>query len=321
MRVGSFLKLVEIQTKIASMMPFMIGTAYAAYHFKKFNAVNFFIMLVSLLAFDMATTALNNYYDYKRAFKKYGFNYERHNAIIRDNLKEASVVAVIFSLIGIATVFGLLLVANTNFMVLAIGAASFSVGILYSFGPVPISRTPLGEIFSGFFMGFVIIFLSIYIHVFDSDIVSSAYSGGFLSVQVNIRELLNIFLLSIPAIVGIANIMLANNICDIDDDIENRRYTLPIYIGKVKALTLFKVLYYIAYLAVVALVVLKLASTLYLLLLLTFIIVNRNIKIFYEKQTKKDTFVVSVKNFILICGTQALLLILEAIGRFLCTLR
>jgi UbiA prenyltransferase family. len=93
--------------------------------------------------------------------------------------------------------------------------------------------------------------------------------------------------------------MLANNICDIEDDLENRRYTLPIYIGKEKALKLFKALYYISYIDIVVLVILKVLPLLTLIVLLTFVPVNKNIRKFYKVQTKKDTFPLSVKNFLI----------------------
>lgn len=67
MSLESFLKLVEIQTKVASVIPFALGTLYTVYHFGIFNPKNFIIMFISLLSFDMVTTAINNYYDYKRA--------------------------------------------------------------------------------------------------------------------------------------------------------------------------------------------------------------------------------------------------------------
>ena len=38
-------------------------------------------------------------------------------------------------------------------------------------------------------------------------------------------------------IVNVANIMLANNNCDMEDDFINRRLTLSIYLGKENALT------------------------------------------------------------------------------------
>lgn len=306
MTIGSFLKLVEIQTKVASMIPFLIGTMYTLWHFNNFNSRNFLFMLISLLAFDMATTAINNYIDYKKAQKKHGYGYESHNAIVSYNMKEGTVISVIMTLLTTATLFGVLLFLNTNIVILILGAMSFAVGVLYSFGPLPISRMPLGEIFSGVFMGFVIMFISIYIHVFDQNIVSLAYRNSMIGININIIEIIYILLLSIPAINGIANIMLANNICDIEDDIENKRYTLPVYIGRENALKVFKSLYCISFVSLIILAVLRAVPVISLFSLLTIIPVSKNIKIFYNRQTKKDTFVLSVKNFIL---TNAALLI------------
>ena len=61
MKLKSFLKYVEIQTKAASMIPFAAGTVFAYYRFQRFSFTNFILMLVSLLSFDMTTTAINNY--------------------------------------------------------------------------------------------------------------------------------------------------------------------------------------------------------------------------------------------------------------------
>ena len=67
MGLRSFLKLVEIQTKAASITPLLLGTIFAFYRYQKFVLSNFLFMLLSLLCFDMATTAINNYLDYKKA--------------------------------------------------------------------------------------------------------------------------------------------------------------------------------------------------------------------------------------------------------------
>ncbi|NLY43125.1 MAG: 1,4-dihydroxy-2-naphthoate polyprenyltransferase [Clostridiaceae bacterium] len=300
MFIKSFLKLVEIQTKVASMIPFIIGTTYVLYRFDSFNVKNFLLFFISLLSIDMATTAINNYCDYKKANKTYGYNYEKHNAIVRYNLSERKVICIIFVLLSIAVIFGFLLFFNTNLLVLVLGVMSFAVGIFYTFGPVPISRMPLGELFSGFFMGFVIMFLSIYIHVYDQSIAALAYDNGAVNIYINLFEVLKLFLVSIPAVIGIANIMLANNICDIEDDIENKRYTLPIYIGKKNSLILFRISYYVMYLILVLSMILKIVPITAVLVLPTIISVNKNIKKFFEIQTKKDTFVLAVKNFVMI---------------------
>ncbi|MNE41263.1 1,4-dihydroxy-2-naphthoate octaprenyltransferase [compost metagenome] len=126
-------------------------------------------------------------------------------------------------------------------------------------------------------------------------------------------EVLLIFLISIPAILGISNIMLANNICDVEDDIENKRYTLPVYIGRPNALILFKLLYYAAYLDLIVLLFMKVHPILLLLVLLTIIPVRKNIKKFTEKPTKQFTFSLSVKNFMLTNVARIAVLIIAVI--------
>lgn len=300
MNIKSFLKLVEIQTKTASVISFLLGSIYVVYRFKQFNPINFFIMFASLLCIDMATTAINNYMDFKKANKKSGFGYETHNAIVRYNLKESSVVTVISLLLLTGAGLGVVLVLRTNIVILLIGAISFAVGILYSFGPIPISRTPFGEVFSGLFMGLIIPFLAVYIHVYDSDLLRVGLTSGLLTVTVNLIEMIYILLLSLTSVTGIANIMLANNICDMDDDLTNLRYTLPIFIGKKNALYVFSGLYYCGYAAVAVLVILQVLPILSALTILTLLAVQKNIRKFYKLQTKKDTFVVAVKNFSLV---------------------
>lgn len=308
MRIGSFLQFVEIQTKLASIIPFVLGSLYSLYRYDSFQPENFIIMLVSLLAFDMATTAINNYLDYKKSLVNEGYNFRQKNAVVRDGIKENTALAVIFVLLIIATVFGIVLTFRTDFIVFFIGVLSFMVGIFYTFGPVPISRMPLGELFSGVFMGFVIMFLSIYIHISDLGFVALTFDNSMLSISVNIIEVIYIFLFSIPAVCGIANIMLANNICDIEEDIVNKRYTLPYYLGRKKALKLFEVIYYIGYLDLILLVVLGIAPPVILLALLTLIPVSRNIRRFCIAPLKSETFVLSVKNFALIKFSEIVLL-------------
>ena len=130
MKIQSFLKYVEIQTKAASIIPFIAGAVLAYYRYRSFSIENFFLMLISLLSFDMATTAINNCIDCKSARKKSGFGYERHNAIVRDNIKESTAVAVIVVLLLVASSTGFCLFLKTDYVVLVLGAVSFLVGIL-----------------------------------------------------------------------------------------------------------------------------------------------------------------------------------------------
>lgn len=300
MSLVSFFKLVEINTKVASIIPFMLGTLFAVYRFNSFNMENLIFMFIALFTFDMATTAINNYIDYKKAKKTNGYNYETHNAIVKYNMKDSTVRTVIAALLLVAAASGFMLFLNTNIIVLILGIISFIIGILYSYGPIPISRMPLGEIFSGFFMGFVIIFISVYIHVYQSNIISMAFHNGVVNISLNLIEIIYIFLISVPSISGIANIMLANNICDVNDDLENKRYTLPVYIGVNNALKVYKILYYGAYMSVILMIILKVEPIVSVITLITFFPVNKNIRLFYERQSKKETFITAVKNFVMI---------------------
>lgn len=299
MRIGSFFKLVEIQTKVASVIPFILGTVFVLYKFDNFNLKTVALFFVGMLIFDMTTTAINNYVDYKKAIKKEGFGYETHNAITRDGLNLNTVLKVIIGMLIISSILGIALVLNTDIIVLGVGVLCFGIGIFYSFGPVPISRTPFGEVFSGITMGFLITFLAIYINIYDTGIIGINIAKGIFEVNLNIKVLIEIFIISIPAIAGIANIMLANNICDMEEDIVNKRYTLPIFIGKEKSLTLFKCIYYIGFLAIIFGVITKILPITCILALIAFKLVNDNIKSFYKLQSKKDTFILAVKNFMI----------------------
>jgi 1,4-dihydroxy-2-naphthoate octaprenyltransferase len=105
--------------------------------------------------------------------------------------------------------------------------------------------------------------------------------------------------------------MLANNICDLEKDIQVKRFTLPYYIGR-KALGLFAFAYYLTYAATVLMVIFKILSPLCLLSLVTIFPVQNNINRFYKKQEKSTTFVLAIKNFILIMGTTTLLILISA---------
>ena len=298
MSLAAFLKLVEIRTKIASFTPFILGNLYLLYHYSNFNSLNFLLLFFSLFTVDMGTTAVNNYQDFIRAEKKEGFNYEEHNAVVNFNLSKKTVKKVIFILFFLAVVSGLLLYLKTDVIVLVIGFISFIIGILYTSGPVPISRTPLGEIFSGFTMGFFITFLTVYIH--NLNLVNLNFDSGILILQFEYIEIIKIFIFSLPLIFGIANIMLANNICDIEDDLANNRYTLPIYISHSSSLKLFNYLYYLSYLSIITAVIFKILPLISLLSLTTIFFVQKNINRFNLKQSKKETFILAVKNFVII---------------------
>ncbi|MBN2882397.1 MAG: UbiA family prenyltransferase, partial [Clostridia bacterium] len=184
---------------------------------------------------------------------------------------------------------------------LAVGVLCFTAGILYTFGPVPISRLPLGEVFSGIFYGFFIPFLIVYINMPGGSLLTLEYDRILdkLIFSLTVKPIFALLLLSVIPVAVTADIMLANNICDVEKDIAVRRYTLPHFIGN-KAITLFAVIYYATYAANIAMVVLGILHPVTLIALLTFPLVQKNINAFRKVQIKETTFGISIINFIVI---------------------
>jgi len=97
---------------------------------------------------------------------------------------------------------------------------------LYSYGPFPLCYSPVGEALSGVVMGGIVPVACYY-----------AMTGELSR---------NAALCSVPVIITIALIMLTNNGCDVEKDLESGRLTLPARIGRANALKLHTAMFVIA---------------------------------------------------------------------------
>ena len=309
MSLKIFLELVEIRTKLASLLPFIIGLLFAIYHFGQFNPLNTTVFFICMIIFDMTTTAINNYMDWKKAVDNSKIDYKNtRNVIGIHNLDEKIVVTIILTMLLVAIALGLWLVYLTTILVLFIGMFCFAIGIFYTFGPIPLSRLPVGEVFSGVTMGFGIRFLIIYVNAYHLGLLGLTYNHGTLLVYMDIFEMLTIVLISLPGIFTIANVMLANNICDLEEDRSNNRFTLVHYIGLDSALKLFSLLYLLSFLAIIFAMFIGVLPLAIGIIIFTFLPVYKNIKAFQQTQIKSQTFALSLKNLLLINGATALAL-------------
>jgi 1,4-dihydroxy-2-naphthoate octaprenyltransferase len=207
---------------------------------------------------------------------------------------------------------GLYLAYLTDIVVLLLGGICFLAGVLYTYGPVPISRQPLGELFSGSFYGLFIPFLLLYINMPEGTFLSLSLGWESIRAEVMVGPVLTVLLLSVIPVCTTANIMLANNICDLEKDVAVKRYTLPYYLGK-KALVLFAVLYYATYIATIVMVILGILPPICLLLIPTIFVVQKNINRFFKLQDKATTFMVAIINYLVIMGTITVLIFISAI--------
>lgn len=297
-----FFELVEIRTKLASVFPYFIGLLFSSYYFEQINWFNMFLFFIGMFIFDMATTAINNLMDYLKA--KDDSYQQLTNIIGRAGLKVSKVRNMIMGMITFSSIIGLWLTFRTSLLLLPMGGLCFLIGIFYTFGPVPLSRMPLGELFSGVTMGFGIFFITLYLNVYDTGFLALKFANGQFMLSGNIKELIVSVWASIPMMFTIANIMLANNLCDLDQDILNHRYTLPFYIGRQNGVYLFDLLMYSCYFVIVIGVMVGIYHWSMLIILVTFPLVKKNVSQFNEKQEKGTTFSVAIKNLVLFNGAQ-----------------
>ena len=303
--------LVELRTKIASVIPFVVGLLYSVWTFGNFNGVNMILFFIGMLCFDMATTVMNNLMDYVKA-KNETYRQEE-NIIGRSQITVRQATIIFAGLLGVATVVGLILVWRTNLILLFVGMLCFIIGIFYTFGPIPISRMPLGEVLSGVAMGFGIFWIVIFLNSQEASFAWMGLEEGILIVRLTLLDHFKVALLSLPLVCTIANIMLSNNLCDLETDITNHRYTLVYYIGKTAALKLYQCLYIMSFVAIIIAVVFRVAPILMLGTIVVMLPVYQNIQKFMQKQEKRTTFALAIKNMVMIHVTQILLLAISVI--------
>ena len=290
---------VEIKTKITSTFTFLLTIGFLLYQGREIKWGRTLLFFAGMFFFDLTTTAINNYIDSKNNGQMLAFGRKKS-------------LRIIIILFAISAFLGLYLACITDLVVLLAGAFCFLCGVFYTFGPLPISRIPLGEALSGFFYGVVIPFILMYINSPSDTYLSYSLSLDTISLSVQVIPIFTLLLFSVVPFAVTASIMLANNICDLEKDIEVRRHTLPYYIGEA-ALPLFAGLYYLTYIAMLLMVLFRILPPVVLLSLLTVIPVQKNIHRFFKKQDKSTTFNLSILNFILIMGADTLAVFLAVI--------
>jgi 1,4-dihydroxy-2-naphthoate octaprenyltransferase len=101
----------------------------------------------------------------------------------------------------LSVAFGIWLVTLTDIVCLALGALCFFFGIIYSYGPIPLSHGPYGEIFSGLFYGVLIPVILVYINDAGS-LMTFSLSVEQLSVKLQIMPAIGLGLLSVATLLS-----------------------------------------------------------------------------------------------------------------------
>lgn len=209
MRFKSMIKIMDIKTLVAGIVPVIIGSIYSKYAFGKFNIFYLILLLVAMILIQSATNMINDYFDFKLGAdsKKSG----DEKALVSGEITPKQVLITIFLYQLIAFMIGTFIASQTSYYIMIVAIIGGIISISYAFGPFPISYTPIGEIVAGVTMGVGITTTVIYI---QSGVIN-----------------FNTVLVAIPTAIFIGTILLSNNLSDLEEDREVGRKTLPILIG------------------------------------------------------------------------------------------
>ncbi|MBO0479967.1 prenyltransferase [Vagococcus fluvialis] len=299
MTLKIFAELVELKAKTASIFPFLMGFLYSWYHYNQIYWGNMLIFFISMILFNMAVDIMDNYMDYHNATDVHDYKHET-NIIGRENLSLSLVRNMMWGFIIVSALMGIYLASQTSWVILWLGMFSYAMGIFYSAGPKPLSSLPVGEVTSGLTMGVVIPLICVYLNIYDIVLFDWHLIGS-------------VTMMSLPAAFSIANLMLANNTCDVEEDILNNRHTLVSYIGKKKAVTLFQLLVIATFVAATISVVFKIVPLTLLLLWAIFPKVWQNTKAYSKEQIKTKTFPLAIKNLAMVVAVQVVLFFIGAL--------
>ncbi len=289
-----FKALVQAQTTLLTILPLLLSTIMAAYHYHHVNLGETFLLMLSAICFHLAVNGHNQLSDYRRYQNSTTVQDSTNNIIKRFEISIPWAYSVLGILMLIFFISGLYLVYLSGWPLLLLGGSSFLIGYCYSGGPYPLLKTPLGELASGLAMGLNITLLGVYINIYNAP----TYDNWFW---------LTGSIVSLPAVFTIANIMLANNICDKDEDVVIGRKTLAYYLGTKHSLTLLQINYVFSYLGLILSAILGYLPWLIVLSIFTVKSDYQLVQGFVKAPNKVTTFPRNVLMFHKIVGLEVIL--------------
>lgn len=263
--IQELIPLTRPRTLAAALGPTILGAAFSYYTFGALHGTGLAIfhtilIFLAVVSAQIIANLWNELKDFKSGLDA-GQKIGNAGSLTRGAVTPKLISTMIKVLMIVPIIIGLYLSATITWWYIPAGIICILISFLYSGGPKPISRTPFGEISSGIAMGFAIVLIT-----------------GFAWT----RELSLAFLIpALPATLLVGSIMLTNNIRDIRNDEEHGRRTLPIVLGRDRAISLMSITYIFNFFWIGAWIYLKVLPIPALLALLAIIPAFKTIKTFY----------------------------------------
>lgn len=265
--IQELIPLTRPRTLAAALGPTILGAAFSYYAFGALHGTGLAIfhtilIFLAVVSAQIIANLWNELKDFKSGLDA-GQKIGNAGSLTRGAVTPKLISTMIKILMIVPIIIGLYLSATITWWYIPAGIICILISFLYSGGPKPISRTPFGEISSGIAMGFAIVLITGY-----------AWT----------RELSLAFLIpALPATLLVGSIMLTNNIRDIRNDEKHGRRTLPIILGRDRAISLMSIAYIFNFIWIGAWIYLKVLPIPALLTLIAIIPAFKTIKTFYTQ--------------------------------------
>ena len=231
MLISEIIPLMRTRTLAAAFSPVFIGATFSYYAFGAAHGTGLalfhsLLIFLAVVCAQIVANMWNEYCDFKSGLD-HGQKIGNAGSVTRGAISMSLLLNLIKGFTVISLLIGIYLSATITWWYIPAGLLCILISFLYSGGPKPISRTPFGEIASGLAMGLAIVLITSY-----------AWT----------RELSwALWIPAIPSIYLVGAIMLTNNIRDYENDKSHGRRTLPIVLGRDRALNVMSTGYFFIY--------------------------------------------------------------------------
>ena len=228
MLISEIIPLMRPRTLAAAFSPVFIGATFSYYAFGAAHGTGLalfhsLLIFLAVVCAQIVANMWNEYCDFKSGLD-HGQKIGNAGSVTRGAISMSLLLNLIKGFTVIPLLIGIYLSATITWWYIPAGLLCILISFLYSGGPKPISRTPFGEIASGLAMGLAIVLITSY-----------AWT----------RELSwALWIPAIPSIYLVGAIMLTNNIRDYENDKSHGRRTLPIVLGRDRALNVMSTGYF-----------------------------------------------------------------------------
>lgn len=204
----------------AAILPVLIAVGCTVATRGAFSPLMALVLLIICILMQSSVNTFNDYFDFVKGTDSAEDNVEVTDAVlVYNHVNPRMVLMYAIGLLVAAFLLGLYVIVQAGYIPLVIALIGALIVVLYSGGKTPISYLPIGELVSGGVMGGLIP-LACY------QVLSGTFSWMML-------------LWSVPTIIGVGLIMMTNNTCDIEKDIEAQRKTMPVLLGRPKSRALY----------------------------------------------------------------------------------